>query len=59
MKTKLLGELWHECARSGQTFPESLMRLDKDGEWIALRYWDPEDDPNWEDPQDDRSWNGR
>lgn len=52
MKTKLLGELWHECVRSGQMFPESQMQQDKDGQWIATKYWDPEDDPSWEDPRD-------
>ncbi len=43
MKPRLLGEFWHECARSGFTFPESQMTKTKDGVWIATKFLDPED----------------
>jgi len=37
------GEKWHECARSGFTFPESEMIKDNNGQWIAEKLSDPED----------------
>ena len=43
MKSRLLGEYWHECARSGFTYPESQMTEVKSGVWIATRFLDPED----------------
>lgn len=44
MKGKLLGQFWHECARCGFTFPESMLAKNKKGKWICLKYcWDPED----------------
>lgn len=43
MRSRLLGEYWHICARSGFTYPESQMTKIKGGVWIATRFLDPED----------------
>jgi hypothetical protein len=52
MRTKLLGERWHICARSGFAFPESQMSKNKNGNWIANRFLDPEDSADFIDPQE-------
>ena len=41
--TTLRGEYWHECARSGFTFPESEMVEVTEGVWVAAKFLDPED----------------
>ena len=41
--TTMLGEHWHVCSRSGMTFPESRMIQDTKGQWIAVKFADPED----------------
>lgn len=41
--TSMVGEFWHECARSGFFFPESEMTEIRPNVWIANKFLDPED----------------
>ena len=39
-KTALYGTKWHECARCGIEYPETLISQRSDDVWICVYDWD-------------------
>lgn len=44
MRTRLLGEYWHECARCGNDRPESMLTKSRAGLWLCSECYDDNED---------------